>query len=73
MVAYYAPQFAELRGRCVAGGEGVFLASISRCRKWASRGGKSNVYFAKTRDDRWRWLGAGLGWGAGRRALLAGG
>jgi hypothetical protein len=23
-----------------------------RCRKWAASGGKSNAYFAKTRDDR---------------------
>ncbi|GAB4817632.1 hypothetical protein N2152v2_004678 [Parachlorella kessleri] len=53
VVAYYAPQFAELRRRCVAGGEAAYLASLSRCRKWASRGGKSNVYFAKTRDDRY--------------------
>ena len=52
MVAYYAPQFAELRRRCVVGGEAAFLASMSRCRKWESRGGKSNAYFAKSRDDR---------------------
>ncbi len=24
-----------------------------RCRKWAASGGKSNAYFAKTRDDRY--------------------
>ncbi len=52
LVAYYAPQFAELRRRCVVGGEAAFLASMSRCRKWDSRGGKSNAYFAKSRDDR---------------------
>lgn len=23
------------------------------CRRWESRGGKSNAYFAKTRDDRY--------------------
>jgi hypothetical protein len=50
--AYYAPQFAELRRRCVGGGEPAFLASISRCRKWQTKGGKSAAYFAKTRDDR---------------------
>lgn len=53
VTAYYAPQFAELRRRCVAGGEPAFLASISRCRKWASRGGKSAVYFARTMDKRY--------------------
>lgn len=52
VTAYYAPQFAELRRRCVAGGEGAYLASISRCRKWASRGGKSAAYFARTSDKR---------------------
>jgi hypothetical protein len=52
VTAYYAPQFAELRRRCIAGGEAAFVNSLSRCRKWASRGGKSNAYFAKTRDDR---------------------
>ncbi|KAK9819645.1 hypothetical protein WJX72_000689 [[Myrmecia] bisecta] len=53
VVAYYAPQFGELRRRCCAGGERAFLASLSRCRKWTSRGGKSGSYFAKTRDDRY--------------------
>ena len=52
VTAYYAPQFAELRRRCVAGGEAAFLASISRCRKWASRGGKSSAYFARSCDKR---------------------
>jgi 1-phosphatidylinositol-3-phosphate 5-kinase len=52
VVAYFAPQFAELRRKCVAGGEAAFRASLSRCRRWESRGGKSSAYFAKTRDDR---------------------
>jgi len=52
VVAYFAPQFAELRRRWVAGGEAAFVASLSRCRKWDSTGGKSNAYFAKTRDER---------------------
>ena len=51
--AYYAPQFAQLRRHCVVGGEGAFLASMARCRKWSSRGGKSSAFFAKTRDDRY--------------------
>ncbi|PRW32495.1 FAB FYVE-domain PI-3,4-kinase [Chlorella sorokiniana] len=53
VTAYYAPQFAELRRRCVAGGEAAFLASLSRCRKWASRGGKSAAYFARSCDKRY--------------------
>ncbi|GAX78095.1 hypothetical protein CEUSTIGMA_g5537.t1 [Chlamydomonas eustigma] len=52
VTSYYAPQFLELRRRCVQGGEEAFLTSLCRCHKWASRGGKSNAYFAKTRDDR---------------------
>lgn len=52
VTAYFAPQFAELRRRCITGGEGAFITSLCRCRKWASRGGKSNAYFAKTKDDR---------------------
>lgn len=51
--AYYAPQFAQLRRHCVVGGEAAFLASMARCRKWSSRGGKSSAFFAKTRDDRY--------------------
>ena len=37
----------------MVGGEAAFLASMSRCRRWDTRGGKSNAYFAKTRDDRY--------------------
>lgn len=53
MTAYYAPHFATLRKLCVAGGEDSFLASMRRCVPWAAQGGKSNVFFAKTRDDRY--------------------
>ena len=53
MVAYFAPQFAELRRRSITGGEAAFVASLSRCRKWDSSGGKSNAYFAKSRDERY--------------------
>lgn len=53
VTAYYAPQFSEMRRRCMVGGERAFVASLSRCRTWMSRGGKSNAYFAKTRDDRY--------------------
>jgi hypothetical protein len=53
VVAYFAPQFAELRRRSITGGEAAFVASLSRCRKWDSSGGKSNAYFAKSRDERY--------------------
>ncbi len=53
VIAYYAPQFEALRGLVVEGGQPVFTACLSRCKKWLSRGGKSAVYFAKTRDERY--------------------
>lgn len=53
VTAYYAPQFDALRKLIVEGGQLVFLACLSRCKKWVSQGGKSNVYFAKTRDERY--------------------
>lgn len=53
MTAYYAPHFAALRKLCVAGGEESYLASMRRCIPWAAQGGKSNVFFAKTRDGRY--------------------
>ena len=37
----------------VEGAHPVFTACLSRCKKWLSRGGKSAVYFAKTRDERY--------------------
>jgi len=52
VTAHFAAQFAALRQRVVQGGEAAFVASMSRCAAWASQGGKSNAYFAKTRDDR---------------------
>ena len=53
VTAYYAPQFEALRSLVVEGGQPVFIACLSRCKKWLSRGGKSAVYFAKTRDERY--------------------
>lgn len=53
VTAPFAPQFAELRRRCIQGGEAAFVASMCRCKRWESRGGKSNAYFAKSRDDRY--------------------
>ena len=35
------------------GGEAAYLASLSRCRPWEARGGKTRSYFAKTCDDRY--------------------
>lgn len=53
MKAYYAPQFSALRQLCVEGGEKSFLTSIGRCKPWSAQGGKSNVFFAKTLDERY--------------------
>jgi hypothetical protein len=53
MTAYYAPHFAALRQLCVSGGEAAYLASIGRCVPWSAQGGKSNVFFAKSMDDRY--------------------
>jgi hypothetical protein len=52
VVAYYPLQFAELRRRVVVGGELAFILSLSRCKRWHPRGGKSTAYFAKTHDER---------------------
>lgn len=53
VVAYYAAQFAELRKRVVVGGELAFLLSLSRCKRWKPKGGKTMAYFAKTHDERY--------------------
>jgi hypothetical protein len=53
MTAYYAPHFAALRQLCILGGEAAYLASIGRCVTWSAQGGKSNVFFAKSMDDRY--------------------
>ena len=53
MKAYYAPQFSALRQLSVEGGEKSFLTSIGRCKPWLAQGGKSNVFFAKTLDQRY--------------------
>lgn len=41
-----------LSHRKCCGGDLDFARSLCRCRKWHSSGGKSNVFFAKTLDDR---------------------
>ena len=51
VTCYYAKQFEALRRSCCPS-ELDFIRSLSRCRKWGAQGGKSNVFFAKTLDDR---------------------
>ncbi|KAE8768958.1 1-phosphatidylinositol-3-phosphate 5-kinase FAB1A-like [Hordeum vulgare] len=51
VTCYYAKNFEELRRSCCPS-ELDYLRSISRCKKWGAQGGKSNVFFAKSLDDR---------------------
>ncbi|ONL98753.1 1-phosphatidylinositol-3-phosphate 5-kinase FAB1B [Zea mays] len=51
VICYYAKQFDALRRLCCPS-ERDFVRSLSRCKKWGAQGGKSNVFFAKTMDDR---------------------
>lgn len=51
VTCYFAKQFDALRKECCPS-EVDFLCSLSRCRRWSAQGGKSNVYFAKTLDER---------------------
>ncbi|XP_068657830.1 1-phosphatidylinositol-3-phosphate 5-kinase FAB1B-like isoform X2 [Aristolochia californica] len=51
VTCYYAKRFDALRKICCPS-ELDFIRSLSRCRKWGAQGGKSNVFFAKTLDDR---------------------
>ncbi|KAF5466280.1 hypothetical protein F2P56_016221 [Juglans regia] len=51
VTCYYAKRFEALRKICCPS-ELDFLRSLSRCKKWGATGGKSNVFFAKTMDDR---------------------
>jgi len=51
VTCYFARQFASLRKKCCPNGID-YIRSLSRCKKWSAHGGKSNVYFAKTMDDR---------------------
>lgn len=51
ITCYYAKQFDALRKICCSS-ELDFVRSLSRCKKWGAQGGKSNVFFAKTLDDR---------------------
>nr|XP_010909652.1 putative 1-phosphatidylinositol-3-phosphate 5-kinase FAB1C isoform X2 [Elaeis guineensis] len=51
VTCYFARQFDALRKKCCPN-ELDYMRSLSRCKKWSAQGGKSNVYFAKSWDDR---------------------
>ncbi|XP_051144421.1 putative 1-phosphatidylinositol-3-phosphate 5-kinase FAB1C [Andrographis paniculata] len=51
VTCYFAKQFDCLRRRCCPS-KVDFIRSMSRCKKWSAQGGKSNVYFAKSFDER---------------------
>lgn len=51
VTCYYAKRFDALRRICCPS-ELDFLRSLCRCKKWGAQGGKSNVFFAKSLDDR---------------------
>ncbi|XP_011075701.1 putative 1-phosphatidylinositol-3-phosphate 5-kinase FAB1C isoform X1 [Sesamum indicum] len=51
VTCYFVKEFDALRRRCCPS-EVDFLRSLSRCKRWSAQGGKSNVYFAKSFDDR---------------------
>ncbi|KAF3784719.1 putative 1-phosphatidylinositol-3-phosphate 5-kinase [Nymphaea thermarum] len=51
VVCVYAEQFYALRKRCCPA-ELDYISSLSHCRKWDAKGGKSKAFFAKTLDDR---------------------
>jgi 1-phosphatidylinositol-3-phosphate 5-kinase len=51
VVCYYPRYFNRLRIKsCIS--EQDFIRSLSRCKNWKAHGGKSNVFFAKSLDDR---------------------
>lgn len=51
VVCLYADRFNDLRKRCCPS-ELDYIASLSRCKNWDAKGGKSKSFFAKTLDDR---------------------
>ncbi|KAK9115379.1 hypothetical protein Syun_022176 [Stephania yunnanensis] len=51
VTCYFAKQFDVLRKKCCPT-ESDFIRSLCRCNKWNAQGGKSNVYFAKSLDER---------------------
>ncbi|CAL5081388.1 unnamed protein product [Urochloa decumbens] len=51
VTCYFAKQFDALRKKCCPS-DIDYIRSLSRCKRWSAQGGKSNVYFAKTMDER---------------------
>ncbi|KAL9229278.1 hypothetical protein vseg_004763 [Gypsophila vaccaria] len=51
ITCYFAKEFDMLREKCCPS-KVDFVQSLSRCKKWTAQGGKSNVYFAKSMDER---------------------
>ncbi|KAK7252010.1 hypothetical protein RIF29_35680 [Crotalaria pallida] len=51
VTCYFAKQFESLRKKCCPN-DVDFVRSLSRGRRWSAQGGKSNVYFAKSMDER---------------------
>uniref|UniRef100_A0A0A9CMI0 PIPK domain-containing protein n=1 Tax=Arundo donax TaxID=35708 RepID=A0A0A9CMI0_ARUDO len=51
VTCYFARQFAALRKKCCPS-DIDYIRSLNRCKLWSAQGGKSNVYFAKTMDER---------------------
>ncbi|KAF6139802.1 hypothetical protein GIB67_009649 [Kingdonia uniflora] len=51
VTCYFAKRFEALRSICCPS-ELDFIRCLSRSKKWGAQGGKSNVFFAKTLDDR---------------------
>ncbi|XP_021352266.1 1-phosphatidylinositol 3-phosphate 5-kinase-like isoform X3 [Mizuhopecten yessoensis] len=49
---YFAEQFQQLRKLIFPAGEDMFIRSLSRCKVWEAKGGKSGSAFSKTDDDR---------------------
>jgi 1-phosphatidylinositol-3-phosphate 5-kinase len=51
VICYFEKHFAALRKKCCPK-DIDYIRSLSRCKRWNAQGGKSNVYFAKTMDER---------------------
>ncbi|KAG2584018.1 hypothetical protein PVAP13_6KG256900 [Panicum virgatum] len=51
VICYFERHFAALRKKCCPK-DIDYIRSLSRCKRWNAQGGKSNVYFAKTMDER---------------------
>ncbi|KAJ8760552.1 hypothetical protein K2173_015219 [Erythroxylum novogranatense] len=51
VICLYAKKFWDLRNRCCPS-EFDYIASLSRCKNWEAKGGKSKSFFSKTLDER---------------------